>query len=178
MLSKNRRKKATLIHQVPAARIAKLWASLHLAAKWGQAYSVHSGWDTSKKNQGTEGNAADGTLPCMSNTPAGVSGSCVVGDVFFGWNIKTTNPRALVIKEPAVFSARAGVFSPLSWLQASRELLCATVCFPCNRASASCPEPLQLWAGKGTASWNGGKNSFYIVYFILILRYQIGKSTL
>lgn len=48
----------------------------------------------------------------MSNTPAGVLGSCVVGDVFFGWNIKTTNPQALVIKEPVVLSTRAGVFKP------------------------------------------------------------------
>ena len=109
--------------KVSVARIAKLWALLHLAAKWGQAWSTYSGWDTSKKNQGIEGNAVDGTLPCMSNTPAGVLGSCVVGDVFFGWNIKTTNPQALVIKEPVVLSTRAGVFNPLSWLKASRQLL-------------------------------------------------------
>lgn len=80
--------------------------------------------------QGTEGNVVDGTLPCMSNTPAGVLGSCVVGDVFFGWNIKTTNPQALVIKEPVVLSAKAGVFNPLSWLTASRQLLCEIAIFP------------------------------------------------
>lgn len=91
---------------------------------------MHSAWDTSKKSQGTEGNAADGTLPCVAKIPAGVLGCCVVGDVFFGWNIKTTNPRALVIKEPVVLSTRAGVSIPLSWMAASTRLLWGRAAFP------------------------------------------------
>lgn len=105
---------------------------------------MHSAWDTSKKNQGTEGNAADGTLPCMSKAPAGVLGCCVVGDVFFGRNIKTTNPWALVIKEPVVLSTRAGVSIPLSWLGASTRLPWGRAAFPFpfpfHPLPASCPE--------------------------------------
>lgn len=72
-----------------------------------------------QEKQGMEGNAVDGTHPCASKTPAGASGSCIVGDVFFGWDIKTTNPQALVIQEPVVLSTRAGVFNPPSWQEAS-----------------------------------------------------------
>lgn len=145
MLSKNSWKMPEINSQRikgSGARRAELWALLHLAAKWGQAWSMHSAWDTSKKNQGTEGNAADGTLPCVSKAPAGVLGCCVVRDVFFGWNIKTTNPWALVIKEPVVLSTRAGVSIPLSWLGASTRLLWgrAAFPFPFHPLPASCPK--------------------------------------
>lgn len=122
-----------------------------------------------QEKQGMEGNAVDGTHPCASKTPAGASGSCIVGDVFFGWDIKTTNPQALVIQEPVVLSTRAGVFNPPSWREASGNSSMKRRLSLRHHISASCHKLPHRTAGESwVLSQNWAKQSLYIVYLVII----------